>query len=720
MAELLTAMQVDSGGPTSNMEERVGGGSNNGESSYEGSDVEMDDETCDERSATTYPKLSFRARAKLTTATETDEVAFGNGDIRKYSITMIPTDPEKFSEVCRTVIGTGMVFCTKRACNTKHKGSLFKIRPGAVYVVKESGRIGHCTPILNPDSVSNDCMGSLMSESKTLTDWSTIFGRISEIKSSGHISSVSKEDLDNEAAEEKAAMSFKNPRKKSRNFTDTLSDDSIWYKRQKLFDISKLSEGDKIASILTFIQNMDLGLDSVQTLAIQLKNDIIKNSEELSSSQIMMDRKITIMGREIGLKSERLNSILETPSIWQAIEQLTNKVYSSSLSHSSPALTQRSPSLDAVTRRINDLEEKLNSASRSLFSVPTTNISSPEFASMRDLISVMGKKVLKLEKGESIDGIRYGGVSFERPEDVRAWIHVNMDLSDVGYIVDPHTVMEHVYANLVGEDFLSTFQKLHKLEIETLSQGLMMTSYQQPVPKLFSTGKIKVVKEDSSFLDRIISWDDWDYPDTGMRAVLSSELDAFSESHQRIVDSTLQDGSPAHTLAILSATESVAWLESLMTFVDGFMKHLTKARFSHKKALHVTSRLVKRIFEEVFQPRQGVIKAFKTRDMLQVTSSVLWSNLQSLQVALKLKSTGLKDLEIVSSELVKFLLVNTGYDSIERLTKQVATLENVASESQKLAKDVSSSLKTATNKVDEMKKTIVAFEKRLQKLEKKE
>ena len=104
--------------------------------------------------------------------------------------------------------------------------------------------------------------------------------------------------------------------------------------------------------------------------------------------------------------------------------------------------------------------------------------------------------------------------------------------------------------------------------------------------------------------------------------------------------------------------------------------------------------------------------------MLQVTTSILWTSLQSLDVALRLKNMGLQDLEIVSSELVKFLLVNTGYDSIEKLQKQVESLLTNTTAIQKTSKNASSSAISATNKVDELQKQISALEKRMAKVEK--
>ena len=95
----------------------------------------------------------------------------------------------------------------------------------------------------------------------------------------------------------------------------------------------------------------------------------------------------------------------------------------------------------------------------------------------------------------------------------------------------------------------------------------------------------------------------------------------------------------------------------------------------------------------------------------------LWSTLRSLTHALHLKTLGLKDLDIVASELVKFLLLNTGYDSIESLEKRVSEMESAQAEIKKNSKGATTSASTASNKVDELNRELKAMEKRLVKVE---
>ena len=72
-----------------------------------------------------------------------------------------------------------------------------------------------------------------------------------------------------------------------------------------------------------------------------------------------------------------------------------------------------------------------------------------------------------------------------------------MSVENVGLVVDPHTLLEHIASSIRGEDFMTYFCKLYKLKIDTISQGLSMTSFERPVPIFFSSGNIKVIKDDA-------------------------------------------------------------------------------------------------------------------------------------------------------------------------------------------------------------------------------
>lgn len=95
--------------------------------------------------------------------------------------------------------------------------------------------------------------------------------------------------------------------------------------------------------------------------------------------------------------------------------------------------------------------------------------------------------------------------------------------------------------------------------------------------------------------------------------------------------------------------------------------------------------------------------------MAQVTTATIWSTLHSLNVALNLKNIGFANLDIVSLELVKFLLVNTGYESITILEKKVEELQKDKADLQKSLKGAVTSASTAANKLDKLKKRLDGY-----------
>ena len=313
----------------------------------------------------------------------------------------------------------------------------------------------------------------------------------------------------------------------------------------------------------------------------------------------------------------------------------------------------------------------------------------------------MQQKLLNLEDTNKPNVVSFGGSKIMNQKDAFAWIYCNISTDDVGLIVDPHTVMEHVFSPLKGGDFINSFLKLYKLKIETIAQGLSMTRFEKLITKMLSTGNIKVIKDDSSCLDKIQIWNDWDFPEIGIRQILTDELSSFSKSHLQQISDRLDPSTSVYLLARLSITNSVAILEDIIIFMDNFVKDLTKAKFSSKKFFHVTSRLVRRFFADIFILRQGIIKSFKAGNMKQIAGAILWSTLQSLSTAMHFKSIGFKNLDIVSSELVKFLLTNTGYESIQVIKQKVFSLESGNKEAGKALKNATSAGTTARDKVDE-------------------
>jgi hypothetical protein len=120
----------------------------------------------------------------------------------------------------------------------------------------------------------------------------------------------------------------------------------------------------------------------------------------------------------------------------------------------------------------------------------------------------------------------------------------------VGLIVDPRTVFEHIYGEQNGDDFFKSFERVRKLEIETLSQGYAMMSFQCPVPKLFSAGGTKVIRDHLSFFNKIGSWGELVHPHTGYHDTLKRGLSDFATAHRKTIDSAFGEETTSNAYAV--------------------------------------------------------------------------------------------------------------------------------------------------------------------------
>jgi hypothetical protein len=146
-------------------------------------------------------------------------------------------------------------------------------------------------------------------------------------------------------------------------------------------------------------------------------------------------------------------------------------------------------------------------------------------------------RIARLTADTDEQAIRFSGLGFQ----ANAWLVINMPSHQCGMIVDVHMVMEHIQATISGKDSLGQLEKLYKLKIGTLADGLAMTSFEAKVPRYFLLLSVhKVVKQDASYFETIGTYDEWDAPIAGFRARLKEELATFRAAHQDNIDESLE------------------------------------------------------------------------------------------------------------------------------------------------------------------------------------
>jgi hypothetical protein len=161
----------------------------------------------------------------------------------------------------------------------------------------------------------------------------------------------------------------------------------------------------------------------------------------------------------------------------------------------------------------------------------------------------------------------------------------------------------------------------------------------------------------------------------------------------------LSAGTPPYTIAYHSVTSSVSFLESLINFVDDIYKELTRANFSKTRAWALVTRLLRRIFMDIGVPRVSVQNQFRTGQDNVICKQIFWAEVQTLDIMQQFKSHAFKDHPAIASEYVKFLVTNTGIDSLERLVKRVDGFDEQIKELQKAVKAATTASTTALIKL---------------------
>ena len=90
-----------------------------------------------------------------------------------------------------------------------------------------------------------------------------------------------------------------------------------------------------------------------------------------------------------------------------------------------------------------------------------------------------------------------------------------------------------------------------------------------------------------------------------------------------------------------------------------------------------------------------------------------------MDICAGIKGNNFKNDPLVSSELVKFLAVNTGFESIDKLQREVTELKEKVLASAKAVNLAEKSAFSAANKADDLKKFCDTLVKRITTLEKK-
>ena len=317
--------------------------------------------------------------------------------------------------------------------------------------------------------------------------------------------------------------------------------------------------------------------------------------------------------------------------------------------------------------------------------------------------------------------ILFGGLGLRSVDETRSWATTNQAAADAfGLFPDCFSILEWIPSLNVGDN-LAKLRTLKKLGIATLAEAKSMNGFDSILPRVFigSGTPPMVVLKNESYLPAVKNFAYWSNQGAGMRSKLSDELKSIREGISNQIKLRLRPGTVGYNLATLALNLSVAWLESLLNFIDETYESLVRSGFTTGAAWGLATCLVMRIFEDISLVRAGVSSSFVMDDNMTNATTVLWATFQTHDVMSEYLTYKFKNHPSISSEYVKFLASNSGIEAVVKLTDGLKKMElDVRDAVSKLTSAVKKA-NSAGNKADEVKTKLASLEKRVLKLEQK-
>jgi len=640
--------------------------------------------------------------------------------------------PETFENSCFRLIGQGSAFCILSDCTIAHKSTKhFHPLPGEIYVKKRLNQ-AFIAPSISSSILEKDLLDAWFNTSCTIGEWNERFALAKHEdkypilrKADEKISQV---DIEAKGVLMMSTLAFKTPAKKRRVSPLQLQLD--------LPEVQSLGEpiSDTQDHLLILNQKLLVIANALQKMYASQQNDAGIATESFQHTDI----RITKMEQDFGTPPQNLDDEFQAPNLWLTVGAIADLVKTLqgellNVKKSNSKSTLDKTEFTVMTKQVHELNlfavdavRKLNKRINSnLVSFNPDHVTSNLMDEMDKRESIllarmntMQEDLSALRSSKDSTVIKFGQLGFRSQQDCTAWLQTHHPGNEFGLLVDFHLVMEHVFVQINGQKLLANLEKIYKMDLRSNNQALAISSFEGRLPRFFSNDSKVHVKKDESYFHGIKSWDEWDLPNDGFRDRLNVELHLFKNGHLETLDNELTHLSPFHNLCVLALTESVAWVDSLIKFVHDTYNEYSRSRYGHRKAWHITTRLAKSLIEKVATPRNSIHNSFTINKPSQVSKSITYASLRSLDLMMEIIRVNFKNSPIITAELSKFLALNTNYEAVEQVQKKLVAIESEHASMKKDVKSAVSAANTAGNKWNStLKPQFEDFKKRIRSLE---
>ena len=345
----------------------------------------------------------------------------------------------------------------------------------------------------------------------------------------------------------------------------------------------------------------------------------------------------------------------------------------------------RRQTIIALATGLQRLEGKL-SALRNSATPRISNQSRTDHASSSRLHRIE-EDIINLKKASDKESVKFAKLGLKSYAESVTWTDLNYHKESVysgfGYFSDVHVIMAIISIEMGSSvatnpnvDYIKDRADFVKLKLKNKWERYMTTSFDRTIPKLLlSNTKFQIVKDIASYFDTVPLWEQWESTEMGFRTRIIKALANHKRTMEDYLRNILDTNSTLFSVAYQSLLASVSWIEELIRYIDSTYEEYVEAKFRPKKTWNITTRLAMALLYHIAQPRMGIAQALHNTDYEQIKALTVYGIVRSLDAMAQISKDGFRNCYIVSSELVKVLSKNTGYELIDAISTRVHTLE---------------------------------------------
>ena len=686
---------------------------------------------------------------------------------RRYPLFICPSSKEGMSNICFKLIGSGQNICIKQNCRNSHKGVIASITPGEAFVKRGKDKI-FANPSIDLNKVDSDTVTQWIYDRKPVEEWKSIFQAINvsfakQPRENKRVR-LNKEDIEKEKSTIATNLMHRTPMKRVKTEKILKIESDVLKSTINIPNMENEIDGNLLRTTLLELNNK---INETVSYFTMLQHDREQDAKDQYEFSLATETKLDKIVGDIGTKSDLIDAKFDDPNIWSAIgsicESLENNLNADIVGDIISTVSQGRTKLHALSSRVNEKlnlqdiksEKQENMINRhmnncnSIFSLIKSDLdalvsrllsleslNSPNLGTQRSMNALQSHTIEQLKNEifnlsnslESLKNkddamcIRYHQLGFRNFRDASAFFDAHNPGDNFGLIVAFHIALENITNRLIGEEITDRLKKLVKIKLTDIGQYIAMESFKKPMPRFFSGNKpivlSDIVGSDESHFKGIPDFDSWDRTHVGLKARLEMSTEEFRESQMSKINNLMTTSNPMHALATASVSDSCSFILLLITFIDNTYRDYKRAKFSPKKAWHITTLLSKKLINKIYQPRIGVGETFYGGHPRDIGKAIFYASLKSLDMMSNIRETGMANDPSISSELVKYLAMNTEFDTIIRLKEENGQLKKEMIDLKKDLKEAQKAASTIGNKSDSLKSSLEALTRRVKTLEK--